>query len=304
MSISVLPAEVHRVDLDSLVVSKMVKHCRDGYPEVATGILLGVYRESGVLEVTHSVASFKADDSMPREEEDQYIQKHIFQLKDVNIDANQVGWYQTAWQGWFATENMVMTQFDYQKELDGSVALIYDPVQGLVGECPFKAFRLQARFFQLVKHDRVGVTNPDLLTMMANHNLDATDMLEEVPVRITASVLTQAFLTEWAPISKAVARAGDLEVLDLENNGYLQKNLAHLVDHAEDFIQEQQKLHQDNRHRKTKDNWRSPNSNPLELLIVSNQIALFSSRIDDAAQDGLRKVYLLSETTPVTHEKK
>ena len=56
--------KVHEVHIEGLVALKILKHCRDSFPEGAVGSLLGYEKDddksgafSGVLEVSHSFPS-------------------------------------------------------------------------------------------------------------------------------------------------------------------------------------------------------------------------------------------------------
>lgn len=85
-------ASVNVVQLDGLVLLKMIKHCTENVPEVVTGQLLGLDVDDK-LEVTNCFAS-------PLEENDAESDEHQLEMmknfRAVNVDNNTVGWYQSA----------------------------------------------------------------------------------------------------------------------------------------------------------------------------------------------------------------
>ena len=91
--------EVH---LDGLVVLKIIKHCRDAFPEVAAGGLLGYERDdesgrlTGLVEVSHSYPSLPEDEAAFEENlpyEQRYEVRIVKALKEISVDQTSVGWY-------------------------------------------------------------------------------------------------------------------------------------------------------------------------------------------------------------------
>ena len=46
-------------------------------------------------------------------------------LREVNIDHNSVGWYQSAQLGAYVSQQLIETQFAYQQDIPNSVCIIY-----------------------------------------------------------------------------------------------------------------------------------------------------------------------------------
>jgi translation initiation factor 3 subunit H len=46
-------------------------------------------------------------------------------LRDVNIDHNAVGWYQSTYLGSYVDQALIQTQFSYQQNIPQSVIIIY-----------------------------------------------------------------------------------------------------------------------------------------------------------------------------------
>ena len=85
------------VQLDGLVLLKIINHSKEAMPDVVTGQLLGL--DIGQkLEVTNSFASplGLSDDAA-----DAYQVEMMKHLRTVNVDNNVVGWYQSAYLGTF-----------------------------------------------------------------------------------------------------------------------------------------------------------------------------------------------------------
>ena len=98
---------VDQVVVDGLAVLKIVKHCREGLPNLVSGALLGL-DQRGVLEITHSfpgISTASADGGPAAEanaEDDQQYQLDMMtSLREVNVDNNRVGWYQSMFYGNF-----------------------------------------------------------------------------------------------------------------------------------------------------------------------------------------------------------
>jgi translation initiation factor 3 subunit H len=144
---------------------KIIKHCKENYPEVVTGQLLGLDLAS-TLEITNCFAfpSKLGDDEEADTEGQEYqidmmrcltylyyfylfysyfmfvfilyfILISILFLREVNVDNNTVGWYTSLEMGSLVKEKILMestveTQFNYQDRIgEKSIVLFYDPVK-------------------------------------------------------------------------------------------------------------------------------------------------------------------------------
>src|SRR6516162_670953 len=121
---------------------KIVKHCSQKFPITATGSLVGM-DVNGTLEVTncfpipivefpqeqqHEGSHFNAAAAAPRVKSNTAYQAEMIRmLREVNIDANNVGWYTSSNMGNFVNMNFVENQIHYQKDLnERTVALVHD----------------------------------------------------------------------------------------------------------------------------------------------------------------------------------
>lgn len=128
-------------------------------------------------------------------------------LREVNVDAYTVGWYQTADLSSFSNETLLETQYNYQTNpllCRKCVALVYDPIMTMCvaegvcahesvvltracrqsGKLSIRALRLSTEFCDLYTRD------PDLV----NESFDRSKIFVEVPIRIVTNVLAEAFL--------------------------------------------------------------------------------------------------------------
>jgi hypothetical protein len=84
----------------------------------------------------------------------QYVTDMLRCMRDVNVDNNTVGWYQsTCMNSWLDPEGpSVITQFQFQESVPKSVCLVYDPVRTSSGSVYLKAYRLTDKFMAKYKH--------------------------------------------------------------------------------------------------------------------------------------------------------
>lgn len=79
----------------------------------------------------------------------------IRMLREVNVDANNVGWYTSANLGNFVNINFIENQYHYQKELnERTVALVHDVSRSSQGILSIKAFRLSPSFMAAYKESK------------------------------------------------------------------------------------------------------------------------------------------------------
>lgn len=158
------------VQVEALVVMKMIKHSSQAFPTVATGSLVGM-DVNGTLEITNSfpfpTVDVPAQDSAhdgasnaaaaaPRARANVVYQNEMIKfLREVNVDASNVGWYTSTNMGNFVNLNTIENQFFYQKELnERTVALVHDVSRSSQGALSLRAFRLSPVFMQAYKEGK------------------------------------------------------------------------------------------------------------------------------------------------------
>ena len=122
MHVRIPPVEV--VQLEALVVLKIVRHCREALPAVVNGQILGMNNE-GRLEVTNCFPFPLRESAQDEEDVATYVTDMMRRLRDVNIDHNHVGCYQSTLLGSFVTPEIISTQYRYQSQAEDSVLVVY-----------------------------------------------------------------------------------------------------------------------------------------------------------------------------------
>src|ERR1700760_2789744 len=170
------------VQVEALAVLKIIKHSSQIYPTVATGSIVGM-DVSGVLEVTNCFpfplldvptnegsqqdpqATMAA--AMPRAKQNTTYQSDMIKmLREVNVDANNVGWYTSTNMGNFINPNTIENQYFYQKELnERTVALVHDVSRSAQGPLTLRAFRLSSQFMTAYKEGKFTIERYEPLVM-------------------------------------------------------------------------------------------------------------------------------------------
>lgn len=118
-------------------------------------------------------------------------------LREVNVDNNCVGWYQSMYLGLFNTISILENQYNYQTELSpNSVVLLYDPIQTTASGGTTTASSSSSSL--VLKCYRISDECIAQQTSNMNTYIDPKHIFEEIPITITNPGLTQAFLTDIA----------------------------------------------------------------------------------------------------------
>ncbi|XP_046563967.1 eukaryotic translation initiation factor 3 subunit H-like [Haliotis rubra] len=230
---STLPSPVKYVQIDGLVVLKIIKHCQEegaGGTDLVQGVLLGLVVENR-LEITNCFP-------FPRhnEEEDfdevQYQMEMMRNLRHVNIDHLHVGWYQSTYFGSFINRPLLDSQFNYQHSIEESVVLIYDPLKTTQGFLSLKAYRLTPEMMEFYAK---GDFTPEGIT---SHNMSFEKMFEEIPVVMKNSHLVNSLLCE---LDDKKMKSQEFAFLDLATSSMLEKNLRQLMECVDDVAMDTNK---------------------------------------------------------------
>lgn len=162
---------IQAVQLSALVVMRIIKHSTTTFPQPATGCLVGMDIGSQ-LQITNSfpfpasnpdtTGATSSHPSDPYHQADQaalalaaprakssvaYQNEMIKYLREVNVDAQGVGWYVSCSMGNFVTAGFVENQAFYQRAQDErTVALVFDVSRSSQGSLNLKAYRLSPSF--------------------------------------------------------------------------------------------------------------------------------------------------------------
>lgn len=305
------------------MVLKIAKHCRESFPNPGTtGQLLGLDVKD-VLEVTNCFPFPEAgegeDGSNSTKSKTNHMNHMIHCLRDVGVDNNVVGWYQSAYLGNFLNAQLTETQFAYQKQLnDRSIVLINDICTSSAGNLNLKAYRLTPSFVAGQRDGKFTAAN------LSKHRLTHRDILEELPIEIQNSYLATALLQELEALpskdsalslQQAAFGSENYASLDLSVDPYLEKNLDLLLESVDDYNYEQNALQfharqvaREQNKRKAENanriaNGQAPNNdaiqlpnepNRLESLLISAQIDRYCGQIEEHSQTACSKLYFAS----------
>ncbi|KAF8922469.1 translation initiation factor 3 subunit 3 [Mucidula mucida] len=234
------------VQLDGMVVSKILKHAREAPATSAHGLLLGLDLD-GTLEVSNSFPlphhSSDEDDKTSKFSA-RYQTSMLRSLKEVQSDDSVVGFYQATTLGAFFNQSLVETQAIHQEKLrHGGVVVIHDITQTARGNASFRAFRLTSSFLDAYKKKSFNSAS------LVNHRLTFSSILTEIPLKIRTNPLLSSFLgglSETATGPKSAvgsdsALPPSFSVLDLGSAG-LTKNLEQIAEAIDGYRTEEGNL--------------------------------------------------------------
>ncbi|KAG6334296.1 hypothetical protein ID866_4793 [Astraeus odoratus] len=190
------------VQLDALVVSKIIQHSRDAPLTSAHGLLLGLDLE-GVLEVSNCFplpSHANDDDEKTSKSIARYQASMLRSLREVQSDDNIVGFYQATSLGAFYTQTLIDTQAIHQERLrHGGVVIVHDISQTARGTVSFRAFKLTSSFMDAYRRANFSTSS------LIHHRLTFSSILEEIPLRIRTNPLMSSFLNVLAAPSSTTS---------------------------------------------------------------------------------------------------
>jgi translation initiation factor 3 subunit H len=170
MADAVKESPLKAVQVEALVVMKIIKTSAQSFPSIATGSLVGL-DVNGTLQITntfpfpsvdvpssdgHQDSASNIAATAPRAKANVAYQAEMIKfLREVNVDANNVGWYMSTSMGNFINLNTIENQFFYQKEMnERTVALVHDVSRSSQGSLSLRAFRLSPSFMASYKEGK------------------------------------------------------------------------------------------------------------------------------------------------------
>lgn len=87
-----------------------------------------------------------------------YQQEFLRCLREVNVDNNTVGWYQSSTLGAYQTQEMIETFISYHDSIKKCVCIVYDPQKSQRGQVSLRAIRLKESFIDLFKEQKLTGT--------------------------------------------------------------------------------------------------------------------------------------------------
>lgn len=224
------------VQVEALVVMKITKQCSAAFPTTVTGAIVGMETDD-TLEVTNTFAFPSVDTSLdsaasnerghandasalasaaPRSKANiAYSSEMIRHLKEVNVDANNVGFYTSATMGNFINMSFIENLYHYQRDATSgasAVGLVYDVSRSSQGSLNLRAFRLSPAFVAAYKEGKFTTET------LQKSKLSFKDILVEYPVKVHNSHLLNTFIHQLptTPATANVALPASLS--EIENN--------------------------------------------------------------------------------------
>jgi len=318
------------VELDGLVVLKIIKHCQEALPTFVTGQLLGL--DIGrTLEVTNCFPfpgkgegeQRGADGEDGDDDGAEYQMEMMRCLREVNVDNNTVGWYQSTYFSSFIDESIIETQFNYQENIKNCVVIIYDPSRTRTSGLALRAFRLTETFMTLYKDGKITFES-----LAGADQSNSGDVFLELPIKVRNSHLSSALLLELQDECGINANSSDFSRLELHTNPFLEKQMQLLIECIDELQQESSKLQhygrnvqrqkaaQQQYHMKKKAEAQARaakgeeplpeedlSSNPLfkpipqpsrlESLLISNQMAAYCQQVNSFSGQSFAKLFLM-----------
>ncbi|XP_023346196.1 eukaryotic translation initiation factor 3 subunit H [Eurytemora carolleeae] len=271
--------KIEVVQIDGLVLMKLIKHCHEAENSgsaFAQGALLGLVAETR-LEITHCFPFPSPSDESLDDEDFQLTMMR--RLRQVNVDHQHVGWYQSAQFGNFLSTSLLESQFCYQTSIEESVCLIFDTAKTSKGFISLKAFRLTPEAIKMFKE---GDFSPEYVKDL---KLSYETMMVEVPIVIKNSHLMNALLLELQ--EQLTLDVGGAQFLDLGTSGTLETELRVMMDAVDELNQESIKF---NKHQNLVLKQYQEKARWVQKKQLENQARI--ARGEDAAPDeDINKVF-------------
>lgn len=228
---------------------KVIKHCQENFPMTVMGQLLGMDRNE-TLEITNcypfmsqpgsgaSAGPEGLDMAAFEREQQQYQRDMMWCVREVHIDHQVVGWYQStgSQMGSFLSLQWIETQFNYQNNLSNIVCLVYDPVRTEEGTLSIHAYRLTKKFMDVMRKSDFSSLG------FANDFVMASTIIEEVPIALHNSSLINAALVELDHADE-FSGANDVELsrLSISDKPVLEQSMDFLISDLDTLGREQSK---------------------------------------------------------------
>jgi len=295
-------SKIDLVQLDGLVVLKIIKHCRENLPELVTGQLLGLDVNT-TLEVTNAFPFPQRDDEADEDEAEsgaEYSLEMMRRLREVNVDNNTVGWYTSTYLSSFLSDSLIGDQFNYQTTISKCVLVVYDPLKSNQGELSLKAYRLTDAFMTLYTNEDFSADS------IAKAGLSYNHIFEEIPIKINNIGLVKAFLLELED-SDFLDKGTEFDRLsDLSSDAFLEKGMKYLVksidmlDNEQKKFQKYQYYQRQQRQRRQKgdeeENTHRPQAqapSQLDNLLITGRVNNYCDQINQFVGQGFSKLCML-----------
>lgn len=225
---------ISTVQVDGLALLKIQKHVKENAPAVVSGQLLGLDVGS-TLEVTNCFPiPTRSEEDEAADEGARYQLDMMRCLRDINVDNNAVGWYQSTFKGTYQTVEMIETFMAYAQSIKRCICVLYDPDNDAEGIRGFKAIKLTDTFMAMYKDRHLSAEK-----VLAS-GFSWNQIFQEVPLTVHNSLLATAFMTTLS--NETLLDQGDFDRLGKASNATLAQSLSHVMDCVDEQQWELSKL--------------------------------------------------------------
>ena len=155
-------------------------------------------------------------------------------LREINVDNNMVGWYQSSFSGSYQVLEIIDQFINSLESLERCICIVYDVTCSMSGTHGVKAIRLADSFIEAYKE------GPLTIERIKTKNIAWNDVFVEIPITIHNSPLAVALMNEIeTPLSLSQL---DLDRLTMDPAPLLENNLDFLNDCIDELTDEQRKL--------------------------------------------------------------
>jgi translation initiation factor 3 subunit H len=196
------------IRIDGLALLKIINHCTEKIPVQVSGALLGLNVKER-LEISNCFPlptrkldeeSMQFTDEQINEEINRYQLAVLKNFRDVNIDNNTIGWYQSTYMESFINTVTIDTQFSYQRQFGPKCCLIvFDPLRTRRSNLSVRALRLTEKFMEAVRTAFAETQSYDAMKKKYTKKTDS-DVIDvsrtQFPESIEATIITQDVLTK------------------------------------------------------------------------------------------------------------
>ncbi|KAA6388380.1 MAG: putative 26S proteasome non-ATPase regulatory subunit 14 [Streblomastix strix] len=150
------------IQITSLALLKMLKHCHDGSPNQVMGIMLGTVVDDYTICVDDAFALPQVGWAINIDSIDvEFLKKMLKLQKQTQNKLKPVGWYHShPGKGPFLDTDDAFIQKEFQQEEQRFAAVVIDPIQSCYGHVIIGAFRLVSQeTFDLGVEPRLTTSN-------------------------------------------------------------------------------------------------------------------------------------------------
>ena len=239
-------------------------------------------------------------------------------LREINVDNNMVGWYQSTVSGSYQVVEIIDTFVNYLENLERCICIVYDVTASLSGVAGVKAIRLADSFVEAYREGTLTIEK------IRAKGLSWRDVFVEIPITVHNSPMAVAMMAEIE--GPAGCSQLDYDRLGLGAAPVLEKNLEFLNDCMDDLVGEQNKLslyhsqlrryqqqvaqwklgrRQENQARRAageeplsedppEGEFRKPaEPSQLDNMLLSNQMNAYTAHINAASAQAVEKLVLM-----------